>query len=145
MLIAALIFIIGLVLAISPLLFRRKEYSENGAVGSFAMITAVYLMSEGRILDFITGNQFILGGMAYITLALIPVPLLIYMREIARSHYKKVFGAFYDRTFRGRSFGVYFADNRDRSVFSVITAHARTPDRNLSGQHLCAVDRKPQV
>ena len=94
LLIAALIFIIGLVLAISPLLFRRKEYSENGAVGSFAMITAVYLMSEGRILDFITGNQFILGGMAYITLALIPVPLLIYMREIARSHYKKVFGAF---------------------------------------------------
>lgn len=69
LLIAVLIFVIGLLLVISPLLFRRREYSENGAVGCFAMITAVYLIAEGRILDFFTGNQFILGGMAYITLA----------------------------------------------------------------------------
>lgn len=91
LLISVLIFIIGLILTISPLLFRRMEYSENSAVGSFAMITAIYLITEGRLLDFLTGNQFILGGMAYITLALIPIPLLIFMREIACDKNKRIF------------------------------------------------------
>lgn len=89
--IAVLIFIIGLVLTVSPLVFHRLEYSETSAVGSFAMITSIYLISESRILDLLIGSQFILGSLAYITLALIPVPLLLYMREIANTNYKRVF------------------------------------------------------
>ena len=92
-LITALIFFVGLMLTISPLIFKRKEYSETSAVGLFTLLVSIYLLGEGRMLEFITGNQFILGSLSYVTLAILPTPLLIFMKEISTTNLVRFFMA----------------------------------------------------
>ena len=89
-----LIFLVGLILTLSPILFRKIDHWEMGGVGLFAIFVSLYLLSEGRMLQFFTGNQFIIGSLAYITQSIFPIPLIIYMREVAHQRYRIVFNGF---------------------------------------------------
>ncbi len=51
-------------------------------VGVFAIFVSLWLISESRMLQFITGDQIILASFAFISLALIPIPFLQYLKGI---------------------------------------------------------------
>ena len=86
-----LIFLVGLALTLSPLVLRRIDSWEMAAVGLFALFISLYLLAEGRMLQFFTGNQFLLGSLAYVTQSLFPIPLLLYFQEVTHHRYRLVF------------------------------------------------------
>ena len=86
-----LIFLVGLILTFSPLFFRRMDSWEMAAVGLFAVFVSVYLFSEGRMIQFFTGNQFLIGSLGYLTQSIFPIPLLLYFQEVTHDRYRFVF------------------------------------------------------
>jgi len=59
-------------------------------VGLFAIFVSFWLLSESRTLQFITGNQWVLACSAFVSLALIPIPFLNYLRTILTKSTHKV-------------------------------------------------------
>ncbi len=63
--------------------------SNTWYLGIFAIFVSLWLISESRMLQFITGDQIILASFAFISLALIPIPFLQYLKGILTKHTHK--------------------------------------------------------
>jgi hypothetical protein len=50
-------------------------------LGLFVISVSVWLLAESKMLQFLTGNQFFIGGSAYMALTIFPIPMLLYIRE----------------------------------------------------------------
>lgn len=60
-------------------------------LGLFAMMVGTWVLSEARVMQFLTGNRFIIGGISYMMLSLFPIPFLLYIRETVLKKYHKWF------------------------------------------------------
>lgn len=78
---ALLIFVIGLVIIFFDILIRSKVFVGFVNLGFFAMFLSLWIFAESRMIQFVTGNQWIIGSLAYIALAIFPIPLLFYLRD----------------------------------------------------------------
>ncbi|MCH4887073.1 diguanylate cyclase [Acidaminobacter sp. JC074] len=76
---AMFILFIGIVLIFTSFV---NPTSNAWHVGLFAVFISFWLISESRMLQFVTGNQVILASSAFISLALIPMPFLSYIKGI---------------------------------------------------------------
>ncbi|MDD5936262.1 MAG: diguanylate cyclase [Clostridiales bacterium] len=82
-LICSLIFCLGLIFIISYLI-KRKTYDMNRSLlylGIFALPMAVWSMTETQILQFFFKNPYALQYVTYLSLALCPVPFLLFYSE----------------------------------------------------------------
>ena len=80
--VAVLVLIIGLIMLAGSLLVRKIEDHSLLYLGFFSIFTALWLLSESKMLQFITGNQFFLASSAYLAIILVPIPMLLYIGEI---------------------------------------------------------------
>ena len=88
LLISLIILMMGLSMMILTLIFNPKESKGSELIGLFAIFVSLWLLAESRMLQFFTGNQFILGSLAYIMLSLSISPMILYIKRhvIKRLH-----------------------------------------------------------
>ncbi len=82
-----LVFVFGLVLVSIGFIgkyFGDKRF-EIVSMGTFAMVTAIWIMSETQILPILTGSPVAVHFMDYISLDLLPLPGLIFIAFIIGS------------------------------------------------------------
>lgn len=78
-----IILFIGITLIIVAFLHTKDIYNNIWYIGMFALFVASWLLAESRMLQFITGSQWLLGSLAYICLPIIPIPFLKYIQNIS--------------------------------------------------------------
>lgn len=91
LLIAFLIFLTGVIMLLMAVLLRDIRDNSLIYIGFFAIFTSIWLFTESRLPQFFIGNAFFLGGAAFLALAAIPIPLLLYIHENIAGHWKKVY------------------------------------------------------
>ncbi|MDF2610880.1 MAG: diguanylate cyclase [Lachnospiraceae bacterium] len=63
-------------------------------LGLFAVTVSIWIMAEAKLLQFFTGNRFVLGGISYMMVALMPIPLYLYIRDAVITKKKKLVTGF---------------------------------------------------
>lgn len=71
------------VLALLASLFFRQYAADLRLVylSVFSFLIAVWLFSENKWMQLLTGNRFVLGSISYLALTLMPLPLILYVRS----------------------------------------------------------------
>jgi diguanylate cyclase (GGDEF)-like protein len=87
-----IILIIGISLLVINLAADRSHNSGNAYLGVFAVFLSLWIFGESRMVQFITGSVFINGGMTYMMVAIMPVPLTLYVKRSVMDRHKKIFG-----------------------------------------------------
>jgi len=87
---AVLTLLTGLFLILVHYFFRKIQYWDLSYIGYFAVFISLWLISESRMLQFFTGNQFLIGSLAYIMLSVFPIPLILYIKRSVTSRYTRV-------------------------------------------------------
>jgi diguanylate cyclase (GGDEF)-like protein len=72
--------------------FLDREHS-NGRIylATSVIIISLWIISESRLLQLIMPNQFILGSLPYLMIALIGIPLTHYIKDFISIQYKKIY------------------------------------------------------
>lgn len=81
LIIISLLFFTGIGLILMALFLKISEDSRMLFLGLMATTTSLWLFTESRLLQFITGNRFILGSLAYIMIPLMAIFFALYIRE----------------------------------------------------------------
>jgi diguanylate cyclase (GGDEF)-like protein len=87
-----IILIIGLSLLVINIAVDRSHHSGNAYLGVFAVFLSLWIFGESRMLQFITGSMFIHGGMTYMMVAIMPVPLILYVKRSVMDRHRKIYG-----------------------------------------------------
>lgn len=87
----ATIFVLGLIMFLLPMIFRYYKQIELIFLGLFAMAIGLWFFSESLLLQFVTGNTWILGGSGSILQSLAPIPLILYIRMSIVQTTKKIY------------------------------------------------------
>lgn len=77
-----LILIFGVLLLIFAFVSPKGVNSSVWYVGLFSVLVAIWLVSESKMLQFFLGQQWVNASLSYITLTIIPIPLLGYIASI---------------------------------------------------------------
>lgn len=81
-----LILFVGVILIGVTLVVRSAADRGLLYLGLFVISVSAWLLAESKMLQFLTGNQFLIGGGAYMALAIFPIPMLLYIRETVVEH-----------------------------------------------------------
>lgn len=92
----SLLLFTGAGLILLSLFLKISEDSRILYLGFVAFTTSLWLLAESRLLQFITGNRFILGSFAYIVIPLMSIFFALYVREavITDKRFKKYISYF---------------------------------------------------
>lgn len=82
-LVDSIILLIGLALIMIAFIHSKDVYNNVWYIGMFALFLSSWLLAESKMLQFFTGSQLLIGSLAYISLPLIPIPLLRYIQRIS--------------------------------------------------------------
>ncbi len=85
------VFIVGILLMVVSLFSDKTSQKGFSYVGLFAVLLALWMIAESRMIQWITGSQLIIGSLAYLVLPLFPIPLAIYLKKHVMKLYKKPF------------------------------------------------------
>ncbi|WP_181186015.1 sensor domain-containing diguanylate cyclase [Alkalicoccus urumqiensis] len=88
------ILLLGIILTAVYMLFYRMQPYELLYIGLFSIAIAFWLFAETRMLQFFTGSQWLLGGLAYMMIPLIPIPIFLYVRDVVFQQKKPVMTVF---------------------------------------------------
>ncbi|MDF2952004.1 MAG: diguanylate cyclase [Anaerocolumna sp.] len=82
-----IVMFLGLLTIILSFFLCNMEDRRLLYLGLFAVSTGIWMFSEAKLLQFITGNRFLIGGISYMMVALMPIPLYLYIRDaVLRKH-----------------------------------------------------------
>lgn len=91
-------FVVGLILfilALSCLLIAlsQKQLIDNRLLylGLLSLTTSLWIIGESKLLQFITGNPFIIGGMSYLMVPLIAGFIALYIKEAVTKRFINLF------------------------------------------------------
>lgn len=84
-----IILFLGLLMLIISLTVKLNGNKRLNYLSLFMIFTSIWLLSELDILQFFTGNRFIIGGISYLFMPLASLYFILYMTEIVLSKYKK--------------------------------------------------------
>lgn len=73
-------FMVGLIMIIGSAVYKPKQSNGFAYIGMFAVLISFWVISESRMLQYITGNIFIIGSLSYLSLSVFPIPILRYLR-----------------------------------------------------------------
>jgi diguanylate cyclase (GGDEF)-like protein len=91
LIIGIFVFIVGLLIMVVSLFSDKTSQKGFSYVGLFAVLLALWMIAESRMIQWITGSQLIIGSLAYLVLPLFPIPLAIYLKKHVMKLYKKPF------------------------------------------------------
>jgi diguanylate cyclase (GGDEF)-like protein len=83
------ILIFGIIILLGTMLLKNISDKRGFYLGSFLITSSIWLISEMDLLQFFTGNRFIIGGISYIMIPLSCSFFILYMNEVALSRYRK--------------------------------------------------------
>lgn len=89
-----LILLFGILMCFISFTLPEKSSKSLWYIGIFAFLSFLWLLSESRLLQFLTGDRWIIGSTAYITLAIIPYPLIKYIENIVNESHSKFLNKF---------------------------------------------------
>ena len=90
LLIAFFIMLFGALFLILGYVFRSlgSDVARITYLGWFALLVSIWLLCESRMLQFFTGNHFIITNLVFIAIMLVPLPLLMYLETAYEMHTK---------------------------------------------------------
>jgi diguanylate cyclase len=91
LLISIIVLIMGLAMMVLRLIFNPNESKGSELIGLFAVLSSLWLLAESRMLQFIVGSQFLIGSLAYIMLALLISPLVLYIKRYIAKRFHLVY------------------------------------------------------
>jgi diguanylate cyclase (GGDEF)-like protein len=87
-----ILFIIGIILTLSSFFIKINNDLRIFYLGLMAIFTSLWILTEARLLQFIVGNRFILGSLAYLMVPLMAIFFALYIREaiFSQEKHKKI-------------------------------------------------------
>jgi diguanylate cyclase len=86
--VASVLFFIGFTIVVLHVAVDRDHTKGKGHLGMFAILLSLWVLSESRMIQFVTGNQFIIGSLSYMMLTLFPIPMIYYVRDFVMKRCK---------------------------------------------------------
>jgi len=83
-----IVFFLGIVLILFSFNFSGQTKQSVFSIGSFSILLSLWMLSETRMLQFFTANEMIIGSLAYISLSLAAIPLIVYIKSILNEENK---------------------------------------------------------
>ncbi len=83
--------LVGVLMLMTSLFMLKKDNRYHAYLGLFGILVSTWLLSESRLLQFFIGNTNVLKSLSYMSLAFLPVPLAVYIKNILVKDYKKFF------------------------------------------------------
>lgn len=85
-----LLFFTGVLLIVADFPINRLQEKNHELLflGTFSLVIALWCLSETNLLQFITGNVQTIQLISYLSLMLIPVPIVFYLNEAFSVHFK---------------------------------------------------------
>lgn len=87
------VLLLGVILVIFSFNFSEKTKQSVFSIGLFSILLSFWMLSETRMLQFFTANEVIIGSLPYISLSLVGIPLIVYIKSIINEA-NKVFDFF---------------------------------------------------
>ncbi len=84
-------FFIGLAITLISLFVDKIKDNDVVYLGLFAIILSLWMLSESRTLQILLDSQYILGALSYYALALLPIPMAVYLKRILLKEYTKIY------------------------------------------------------
>jgi diguanylate cyclase (GGDEF)-like protein len=81
-LIDVLILLFGIIMLIIAFIIPKNMYNNIWYIGLFAVVASLWMIGESRMLQFFTGNERLLGSLPFISIALISIPFVHYIKNI---------------------------------------------------------------
>lgn len=91
--IAALLFVSGLVVVFGSIAIRRyyNKEVELGHLGNVIMITSSWLMAESKLRQFVFSSTTVAMWMGFLMIALLPYPFAAYINSVQKGRYRKAY------------------------------------------------------
>lgn len=86
-----IIFVFGVFFFFVPLVFREGKKTGFLYLGLFAMGIALWFFGEATLMQFISGNRWVLGGSGCVLLSLFGIPLIMYAKTAIAERTKWIF------------------------------------------------------
>ncbi|AFA49998.1 GGDEF domain-containing protein [Acetobacterium woodii] len=85
------LFVIGLVLSLFALFTKSTKDNRFLYLGLLAIATSIWILSEARIMQFFTGNRYIIGSISYLMVPLMGIFFSLYFKEtiLSNDRYKR--------------------------------------------------------
>lgn len=81
LLIGFMMLIIGIVVMVSNFFIDKKQDKGFIHLGLFSFLISLWIIAESRMLQFFTGSELLIGTLAYLTLPLFMIPVLMYIEN----------------------------------------------------------------
>ncbi len=94
LIISMFVFLVSLIMLVTSCLFFKKQNSQNGYLALFGMFLSIWIFAETRLVQFFSSNTFFIGSIAYLSLALMPIPIIIYIKLYLSKDNQKFFEFF---------------------------------------------------
>lgn len=96
-LIVAIIFLSGIGLLVFHFYMGSSWIKTNLLLylAIFSFLVSGWLLGESKMLQFFTGNQFIISNLAYFVLMLLPLPMILYIDTVYKPHHVRVMKYFF--------------------------------------------------
>ncbi|PSL46962.1 diguanylate cyclase (GGDEF)-like protein [Salsuginibacillus halophilus] len=127
---AVSVLLLGFIFTAVYFVFRKLQPAELLYLGLLSIILSLWFIAESRMLQFFTDSQFLIGGLGYLMVPLIPIPMILYARDIVLTQ-RKAFMTFLSYLFLAQFFFVLllqlfgirdFFQSVTLTLFFVITA-----------------------
>lgn len=82
-----IVMFLGLLTLVLSFFLSNMEDRRLFYLGLFAVSIGIWMFSEAKLMQFITSNRFLIGGISYMMVSLMPIPLYLYIRDaILKKH-----------------------------------------------------------
>ncbi|MDF2595558.1 MAG: diguanylate cyclase [Clostridia bacterium] len=76
-----LLFSIGMLITIISIFTKNVEDNRFLYLGMLSVVSSIWILSEARIMQFFTGNRYIIGGISYLMVPLMGIFFSLYVKE----------------------------------------------------------------
>lgn len=90
-LIGIFVLLIGISIFLTNIVFFKKIEDKSALYGVFGIFLGAWIIAESRMLQFVTGSVGLIGSLAYIALAISPIPLVFAIKRSLSKRYAHIF------------------------------------------------------
>lgn len=91
LLLGLLALFIGVLFVLLSIFVDKIKDNDVLYIGFFGIAIAIWMIAESRTLQFFIDSQYIQGALAYLMLALIPIPMIVYIKQRVLPRFKKIY------------------------------------------------------
>lgn len=91
LLIGLITLFLGILFSLLSLFVDKIKNNDVVYIGLFGIVLSIWMISESRTLQFLIDSQYIHGATAYIMLAIMPIPMGVYVKRHVLKKYEKLY------------------------------------------------------